>query len=62
MNLFGKARINVNLLIHFINSKFYGRKHWKIYEKNTIILSQVKEKEKEKRVADWKEDSLGALN
>lgn len=26
MNLFGKARINVNLLIHFINVKFYGRK------------------------------------
>ena len=26
MNLFGKARINVNLLIHLINSKFYGRK------------------------------------
>ena len=26
MNMFGKARINVNLLLHFLNSKFYGRK------------------------------------
>ena len=26
MNLFGKARINVNLLLHFLNVKFYGRK------------------------------------
>ena len=25
MNMFGKAKINVNLLLHFINSKFYGR-------------------------------------
>ena len=26
MNMFGKARINVNLLLHFLNVKFYGRK------------------------------------
>eukprot|EP00096_Caligus_rogercresseyi_P007633 TRINITY_DN25587_c0_g1_i1.p1 TRINITY_DN25587_c0_g1~~TRINITY_DN25587_c0_g1_i1.p1 ORF type:complete len:594 (-),score=268.58 TRINITY_DN25587_c0_g1_i1:41-1729(-) len=26
MNMFGKANINVNLLLHFLNSKFYGRK------------------------------------
>ena len=26
MNLFGKARINVNLLLHLLNVKFYGRK------------------------------------
>ena len=25
MNMFGKAKINVNLLLHFLNSKFYGR-------------------------------------
>jgi hypothetical protein len=26
MNMFGKARINVNLLLHMINVKFYGKK------------------------------------
>ncbi|XP_059079464.1 ras GTPase-activating-like protein IQGAP1 [Tigriopus californicus] len=26
MNMFGKARINVNLLLHMLNIKFYGRK------------------------------------
>ena len=26
MNMFGKAKINVNLLLHFLNAKFYGRK------------------------------------
>jgi hypothetical protein len=26
MNMFGKAKINVNLLLHFLNTKFYGRK------------------------------------
>lgn len=26
MNMFGKARINVNLLLHLLNVKFYGRK------------------------------------
>ena len=25
MNMFGKARINVNLLIHMLNTKFYGK-------------------------------------
>ena len=25
MNMFGKAKINVNLLLHFLNAKFYGR-------------------------------------
>ncbi len=25
MNMFGKARINVNLLLHLLNVKFYGR-------------------------------------
>ena len=26
MNMFGKARINVNLLLHLVNCKFYGSK------------------------------------
>jgi hypothetical protein len=26
MNMFGKAKINVNLLLHFLNSKFYGKR------------------------------------
>jgi hypothetical protein len=26
MNIFGKAKINVNLLLHLLNAKFYGRK------------------------------------
>ena len=26
MNMFGKARINVNLLLHLVNVKFYGSK------------------------------------
>ena len=25
MNMFGKAKINVNLMLHFLNTKFYGR-------------------------------------
>ena len=28
MNVFGKAKINVNLLLHFLNTKFYGRRKW----------------------------------
>ena len=26
MDMFGKAKINVNLLLHFLNAKFYGRR------------------------------------
>lgn len=26
MNMFGKAKINVNLLLHFLNAKLYGRR------------------------------------
>ena len=26
MNIFGKAKINVNLLLYLLNAKFYGRK------------------------------------
>jgi len=25
LNLFGKAKVNVNLLLHFLNAKFYGK-------------------------------------
>ena len=25
MDMFGKAKINVNLLLHFLNTKFYGK-------------------------------------
>jgi len=25
LNMFGKAKVNVNLLLHFLNAKFYGR-------------------------------------
>lgn len=27
MNMFGKAKLNVNLLLHLLNTKFYGKKH-----------------------------------
>lgn len=26
MNMFGKARININFLLHFLNVKFYGKR------------------------------------
>ena len=29
LNLFGKAKVNVNLLLHLLNAKFYGK--WPIY-------------------------------
>jgi len=38
MNMFGKAKINVNLLLHFLNTKFYGRKRW---TKSIILLLQL---------------------
>ena len=25
LNMFGKAKVNVNLLLHFLNGKFYGK-------------------------------------
>ena len=25
LNLFGKAKVNVNLLLHLLNAKFYGK-------------------------------------
>ena len=31
MKMFGRAKINVNLLIYLINKKFYGRVLWLWY-------------------------------